>query len=252
MRELNYNEFAAIGIQIVITFMLMRSCFYLLRVRQETKKKEFYLLLGILITGIVLTSYNVTDPKYVMQRFPFNQVFLFGCAWAFLLLTRSKKEDLFSITNVIKREYSAFEHKVVLKINAEDIDGPERVTRKDLAGLELGKPYLTSNRTLLIHLRPPKNKGILFKFSANMLKGGKFAPQYHLDMDKEIYVDLGSITTAEHPENIYHAGDVLIIPAGDIHTLVSLERTKISAYFYEKAPIEDVTPIYKDDHVWTK
>ena len=173
MKDINYNEFIAIGIQIIITFMLIRSCFYLIRVRQEMKQPEFYALLGVLFIGIALTSYNVTDPTYVMQRFPFNQVFLLGSAWAFLLLTRSKKEDLFSVTNVIKREYSEFESKTVKKI-VQPTNTPERVGKKDLALLEIGKPYLTSKKTLLIHLRPPKNKGILFKFSSNMLKDGVF------------------------------------------------------------------------------
>lgn len=221
--------------------MLLRSFFYLLRVKSHIKPIEFYILLLVLIIGISLTSYNITDPIYVLQRFPFNEMFLLGSAWAFLLLTRARKKDLFNITNVIREEYTKEEDCIIKKMSRKVSPEPEEVSIEDLNTLEIGKPYITSSKTLIISLRPPKNKGILFKFSANMLKDGEFTPQLHSEMDKEIYVDFGSITTNEHRDVIYKEGDVLSIPAGEIHSIIALERSKLSAYLYKK----DITISHK-------
>jgi quercetin dioxygenase-like cupin family protein len=245
----NYNEFFSVGIQVIIIFMLLRSCFYLIRVRQEMKKHEFYFLSIILILGVGLTSYNVTDPAYSMQRYPFSQFFLLGSAWAFYLLTKSKKEDLFSISNVIKREYKSCDinklKKNKLKGIEIDVNENKLVRKKDLNRLELNKLYLTSKKTLICSLKPPKNKNVLYKFNIQMLKDGQFSKHYHTDMDKEIYIDTGSILFNENSKP-YVAGDIITVRANVKHSIKALERTELSAYLFEPDYIEKncISPMF--------
>lgn len=229
---LNYYELAASALQIIIIFMLLRSCFYLLRVWAEIPMLDMILLITVLITGIGLTSYNLTDPDYVLQRFPFNLMVLFGFAWAVYRMSKSKKDDLFTISNVIKRKYTPIEEYILTKISDDSDEGPEKVSQEDLLKFTIGRPYVRNKKYILVRLTPPQNSNILMKFNANMLAGSEFAEQYHPDMSEELYVDSGSVLD-KSTGKIYGVGDVIVISAGTLHHIMAIETSEISAYLYK-------------------
>lgn len=229
---LNYYELLASVLQIIIIFMLMRSCFYLIRVRKEIPCADMVIMMVILVTGLGLTSYNLTDPNYVLQRFPFNLMVMFGFAWAVYRMSKSKKEDLFTITNVIKRKYTGIEEYVLNKISDQALEGPEKVTADDLLKFDIGKPYVKNKQHILVRLTPPKDRNIFLKFNVNMMAGAEFAEQYHPDMHEELYVDSGSILD-KSTGKIFGVGDALEIPAGTLHHIMAIELTELSSYLFK-------------------
>lgn len=216
--------------QLLTAGMYLRSCFYILRVRKEMDRTIYISSLVILIMGTGLALYNLSEPEYVSQRFPFNSVINIASAYAFYLLTKSKKEDLYNISNILKREYSKDEKDLMSAINEDNSNGVEIVTAEMLDLMELNKIYSPSKKTQVKKMKPPK--GVRFKFDAQMLKGGVFGRQRHPKLTEFIYIDYGAIKDISTGE-IYRQGEVMQIPENAEHNPIALERTSLSAYLYE-------------------
>ncbi len=238
---MKFNEIFALILQLIASAMLVRSCFFVFRVNKEMKKTMYYILLFVLIIGTGLTLYNLTDLSYVERRFPFNTIFSTGSAYAFYLLSKSKKEDLFSIQNVMIREYSAIEQKALSVIDDSHSDNDFEVVTDDvLSNFKMHKQY-TYPKVQLIKLTPPNSPNLKHRFKASMLSGGLFKKQIHPDLWELLYIDKGSILDG-FTGKVYKAGESISIPPGTPHFIKALERTDISAYLYLSEKHKDYKP----------
>lgn len=238
---MKFNEILALILQLLASAMLVRSCFFILRVQKEMKQTMYYVLLVVLVIGTLLTLYNLTDLSYVERRFPFNTIFSTGSAYAFYLLAKSKKEDLFSVQNVIVREYNAVEQSALGKIDDSPSNMPiEIVTDAVLEKFVLHKLY-TYPKVQLIRLTPPASPNLKYRFKASMLKGGYFKKQEHPDLWEYLYVDTGSVRNNVTGQ-VFGPGDCISMPPGTHHEIEALERTDISAYLYLSKHHPDFKP----------
>jgi quercetin dioxygenase-like cupin family protein len=223
-------EILATLIQILTLIMLLRSMFYCLRVRKETNRWDFVLVISVIVTGIFLTGYNMTDKAYYLQRFPLNAFFYLGASWAFYINTKSVKDSLYTIQNVLKSELSSSEISAIQKINSETPSDTkiESVSSSVLDQFEMHKWIETSRLTMLIKLTPPEGS-IDYKFRCEMLPKGFFKEQEHPDLFEVIYVDAGKIIDLSTGIT-YTKGESFPIPPGAPHFIKAIERSSITAY----------------------
>lgn len=226
---MNKFELVATFTQMLTAFMFVRSGFYMIRVRKDFDRVKFWLMMLVVMTGTGMTLYNLSYPDYVLQRFPFNAIFFLGVAWFFYEITKAKKEDLYSIANVLKHQHTLAQKKVLHKINYTDDDKIQIVTGEDLEKIEKHVYIETSPSTMLLRINPPLDSGYDFKFRADMLPGGFFVNQLHPKLKEIIEVDFGLVVDLA-TDKIYRAGDRIIIEPGKPHFIKAIDRSGISAY----------------------
>lgn len=225
-------EILMLSLQLFASFMLLRSCFYILRVRKEMKQGMYYVFLFSLIIGTMLSLYNLTDLSYIEQRFPFNIIYSTGSALLFYAFSREKKQDLFNITNIMKREYDAVEMKALAVIdNSPSENEVEVVTDALLDKFQMHKQYIFEKVMLTKVSIPQYAINLKHKFKASMLTGGYFKQQEHPDLEELLNVNSGTIIN-ESTGEVYTQGMTMRIAPGERHLIKALERSDITAYLY--------------------
>lgn len=85
----------AFFVQLVVAAMWIRSAFFLYRIRKHTNLYEMIVLALPVLIGSVLSTYNLSDPDYLLMRFPIRAFLNITCAWAIYAFSKDKKEELF-------------------------------------------------------------------------------------------------------------------------------------------------------------
>ena len=227
---------AAITAQLIVAFLLMRSGFYLWRVRRNMPKYTFWLLMVVVVMGATLALFNTTDPEYILRRFPFRQIFDGLVAIGAYYYTKQTKQNLFTIENVMKQEYTKVEKYVMKKIKAKNSPIPVSVSENDIIQMHIGKPYKPCPLMVITRINIPSIHDYgtrSYKFKCSMLKDAKFGRQFHPDLTEEIIVDMGIIIDDVTGQE-YYPGDVWKIKAGQDHAPRCIERCELRCYLYKE------------------
>lgn len=83
--------------------------------KENMPKYTFWLIMSIVVMGATLALFNTTDPAYILRRFPFRQIFDALVAIGAFYYTKQTKNNLFTIENVMKQEYTKVEKYVMKK-----------------------------------------------------------------------------------------------------------------------------------------
>lgn len=229
-------DFAAGLLQFVTGILFLHSLIHLFRVYRNIDKWDFFWLVVPIILCTGLAFYNVADTAYVIQRFPINILSGAGMAWSFYRLSKKAKNDVFTIQNVMKREASDVERKVLDIITGKDCKSGAKsvsVSKETLMLLPRNTPEYPCKKTYIIFLNVPQNAGLLcFIVPFEMLLDGEFAEQYHPDLREEIHVHRGCMYNASTGKT-YYAGDVIHIPAGEDHHIIAHDRSSGVAYLFD-------------------
>jgi hypothetical protein len=226
----------AIAAQLIVAFLLMRSGFYLWRVRKNMPKYTFWLIMSIVVMGATLALFNTTDPAYILRRFPFRQIFDALVAIGAFYYTKQTKNNLFTIENVMKQEYTKVEKYVMKKIKAKNSPIPVSVSENDLIQMQIGKPYKPCPLMVVTRINIPSvydYSSRTYKFKCSMLKDAKFGRQFHPDLTEEIIIDKGIIID-DVTGYEYYPGDIWKIKAGQDHAPRCIERCELRCYLYKE------------------
>lgn len=220
----------AYGMQGLVIFMWMRSGAFILRIRKYISSyQKFVYMAPVIILGF-LAIYNFYDLDYLLLRYPVRSIGGIAAAWAIYEMSRTLKENEWSIDNVLKGEWSIREKSSFKKIKAKGLE-ISIVTSETLAGFKMYKRY-GDKHTIVKRTRPPKRGGAAFKFQVDMLYGGRFDSQRHPDLEEEIYIDSGVVREIVSGE-IYKTGQTIYLEKNQPHGLEALERTQLTAYLYK-------------------
>lgn len=215
-------------VQFIVIFMSMRSGFFVLRIwNQLTWYERSVYMTPILISGS-LASYNLHDFEYLTLRYPFRALLGISSMWAIYELTKKMKENMWTVSNTIKEEWSQLEKKAFASVKAND-DVIEVITKETLDVFKMFKDY-GDERAKLKRMIPPR--GAFFKFNCELINQGEFGIQVCPDFEKIINIDEGKVIET-YSGQIYHKGQSIFVKPNQRHGIKSLERSSIGVYLYE-------------------
>lgn len=214
----------------VIIALLLRSIFFLIKAKSKIKQIDFWLLIIPIISGVGYLSYGAFDFTEIANRFPWMMIFIAGAANAFFMLSKSKKEQAFSIQNYLIDYYSDYNTKT-LEMLGYETGHIKNISFKRLKAFEINKLFIIDKKRKkegIIRFKVPFKNTIMF--SAFLKKDGIFGLQTHNDADEHLYIVSGEAIEL-HTQKIYKTGDFVFIPAGKIHGFKGLtEITKFRSY----------------------
>jgi hypothetical protein len=228
------NEMIYLIPHFLVVALLLRSVFFLIKAKKGMDKKNFWIMIIPLIAGIGFLIEQTSNLESMSKRFPFMIIFLMGAANAFYMLAKEKKENVFSLHRLIKKEltFSKKEEKtlnILAFSKKKPLDEAENVSWDDFSVFNINRLYVSKNgKEAIIKRSCPFN--LTHFFNAYLKMGGVFTPQFHSNADEYIRVDSGKIKCLV-TNKIYIEGDVIRIKANEIHSFEGIyEYSSLSVY----------------------